>query len=203
MNQSIKYGYNKIFWGFVLILIDIRFNRMDIIPDFIGYFYIWAGLNALAFYNKECLKTSYLSIVLLVLSFNSLFTERFLRMGNGNYLTKPFSFVIGLFETALHLVLIFQIIQSIIYFSKQWRNKFLENSCYRFLKIYMSMMIMLSISLIIMVSMTIKAPQAYFISSIISILIELYLLYIIYKAKIVLSNVYHDYNLIAKENNLD
>jgi hypothetical protein len=41
-------GLGKVFWGYFLILLDFRVNGLDILPDFVGYFLIIAGLAGLS-----------------------------------------------------------------------------------------------------------------------------------------------------------
>lgn len=45
--------YNKLFWGFVLILIDINIGYFDILPDLIGYILIVHGLELLKKVNRD------------------------------------------------------------------------------------------------------------------------------------------------------
>lgn len=68
-------NYHKMFWGFILILIDINIGAFDIFPNFIGYILIFISLNAL---NKEINYkafsiSSVLSVILLFGSLISLF----------------------------------------------------------------------------------------------------------------------------------
>lgn len=39
--------YNRIFWGFLLVLLDFRIGLVDILPDFIGYIMIGSALTKL------------------------------------------------------------------------------------------------------------------------------------------------------------
>jgi hypothetical protein len=47
-----KAGFNRIFWGLLFVVIDIRFNSVDFLPDFVGYILIVLGLGLLAPYHK-------------------------------------------------------------------------------------------------------------------------------------------------------
>ncbi|PYP84278.1 MAG: hypothetical protein DMF61_20505 [Blastocatellia bacterium AA13] len=43
-----RLGFIKIFWGLLLVTLDIRINSLDLMPNFIGYILIAAGLTLLA-----------------------------------------------------------------------------------------------------------------------------------------------------------
>ncbi len=45
-------GFSKLFWGFLIILLDFRLQNFDILPDIIGYLMIYSGLGQL-FYLSE------------------------------------------------------------------------------------------------------------------------------------------------------
>lgn len=46
-------GYSKLFWGFLILLLDFRINGFDIIPDLIGYLFISNGLGMLNTWNPH------------------------------------------------------------------------------------------------------------------------------------------------------
>lgn len=66
-------GFNKIFWGLILVLLDFRIQNFDILPDFIGYWMIYQGLQALASYNYNFGKAKMYAAPLLVLSITDFF----------------------------------------------------------------------------------------------------------------------------------
>lgn len=49
-------GYNKLFWGMILIVFNFNLGPIDILPNFVGYMLIYSGLNQLSsqldFYKK-------------------------------------------------------------------------------------------------------------------------------------------------------
>lgn len=64
-------GFNKIWWGFLFVFIDLRCNQIDLLlPDFIGYIFITFGLIEIATYRPE-FKTAKLYSILMI--FFSLF----------------------------------------------------------------------------------------------------------------------------------
>jgi len=42
-----KESYKKLFWGFIIVLLDLRFNNFNILPDVIGYLMIVVALGQL------------------------------------------------------------------------------------------------------------------------------------------------------------
>ncbi|WP_404332506.1 hypothetical protein [Mesobacillus maritimus] len=40
-------GFRKIFWGFILVFLEIHLLIIDILPDPIGYYLIFSGINLL------------------------------------------------------------------------------------------------------------------------------------------------------------
>ena len=46
MNQ-IATRFGQVFWGLLLVILDVTINRFDILPDFIGYILVAVGLGGL------------------------------------------------------------------------------------------------------------------------------------------------------------
>lgn len=42
---TIASSINKLFWGLLLVLLDVKINQLDILPDIIGYLIVVSGLN--------------------------------------------------------------------------------------------------------------------------------------------------------------
>jgi hypothetical protein len=64
-------GYKNIFFGFILVMLDINIGGFDILPDFIGFLLVYNGLNGL--YIKTSIKAfligKHLSSVSLIMEF--------------------------------------------------------------------------------------------------------------------------------------
>lgn len=65
-------GFRHIFWGLLFLLIDIRIELFDIIPDFIGYIFIVNGLSTLSLSEERFAKVRPFAIALIFLSIPSL-----------------------------------------------------------------------------------------------------------------------------------
>lgn len=46
-------GFSKLFWGFLIILLDFRIQGFDILPDIIGYLMIYSGLTQLIYLSEH------------------------------------------------------------------------------------------------------------------------------------------------------
>lgn len=65
--------FNKLFWGFLIVLIDLRFPMIDILPDFIGYLFIYFGVKGLSAKDKYLKKAKTAVIFLFFISFIGVF----------------------------------------------------------------------------------------------------------------------------------
>lgn len=69
-------SFGKIFWGFLLVLLEIHLIVVDILPDPLGYFYIYTGIQSLVKYDKEnAEKARLLSILLIFVSLPAMFFQ--------------------------------------------------------------------------------------------------------------------------------
>lgn len=71
-------GYNKIFWGFIFVTCHINLGSIQILPDFIGYLIIYAGMKSLAEEHKVksleqstkyCSILAFMSFLILAITF--------------------------------------------------------------------------------------------------------------------------------------
>ncbi|MBN2558373.1 MAG: hypothetical protein JXB33_06455 [Clostridia bacterium] len=60
-------SYRKLFWGFIF-LFDFRIGGFDILPDFIGFIFIYIGLKALAGKDAEFKRAGSLALPLIFMS---------------------------------------------------------------------------------------------------------------------------------------
>ncbi|QRG66048.1 hypothetical protein [Brevibacillus choshinensis] len=66
-------GLSKIFWGLLLVFVDIRLNQFDIIPDLIGYIIAYAGFSQLSSSHSHFANAKFATIPLLLFSILELF----------------------------------------------------------------------------------------------------------------------------------
>jgi len=68
-----KVGFNRIFWGLLFVILDIRVNSIDLfLPDFVGYILIASGLSLLAPYDKWFRRARVLAIIMIFFSLTNL-----------------------------------------------------------------------------------------------------------------------------------
>ena len=68
--MAAKFGY--IFWGLLLVILDLKFNRFDALPDFVGHILVALGCRGLTGISPHFSRASKLSWALAVLRFLSL-----------------------------------------------------------------------------------------------------------------------------------
>lgn len=61
-------AYNKLFWGTLFILLKINIGPFDILPDFVGYLILYAGICELTVQNGYFAKGKRPALVLAVVS---------------------------------------------------------------------------------------------------------------------------------------
>lgn len=68
-----KVGFNRIFWGLLFVVLDIRINSIDLfLPDFVGYILIVSGLGWLAPHDKWFRRARVMAIIMIFLSLTDL-----------------------------------------------------------------------------------------------------------------------------------
>lgn len=83
-----KPSFRKIFWGLLLILLEIHIVVIDILPDPLGYFLVFSGVSLLEMKNnlRDRNKVRRMSLVLLFISIPTIFVQNTL-----NEVISPYS----------------------------------------------------------------------------------------------------------------
>ena len=72
-----KVGFNRIFWGLLFVVLDIRINSIDLfLPDFVGYIFIVSGLGLLAPHDKWFRRARIIAIFMICFSLTDLVEVR-------------------------------------------------------------------------------------------------------------------------------
>ena len=107
-------GFTNIIVGLVFIFFNFTINGFDIIPDFIGYLFIFAGLISVSKYCRTFSSAAAFAFLLLIMSAFSSFMSALYGLGSISYpLTEgvpsivlwPISLVGLAFSVGLHLLL--------------------------------------------------------------------------------------------------
>lgn len=66
-------GFNRIFWGLLFVVLDIRISSLDLVlPDFVGYILIVSGLSRLTPYHQWFRTARILAFILIFVSLTTL-----------------------------------------------------------------------------------------------------------------------------------
>lgn len=115
-------GFNKIFWGIILVLLDIRIQGFDILPDFIGYWIIYKGLKELVYLNSYFEKAlKYVLPLALISVFDFYQIQILIEQNSFNPLETIFS-ILGIIITILNLLMFYNICTGISHAAQQREN---------------------------------------------------------------------------------
>lgn len=106
-------GFRNIFWGLILTFLGINIGTFDILPDFLGYYLIYSGCKKLAYRNEAFKKGSLPSLILIGLSFLSIFN-----VGDISLM----GIIIGLATRIIDLVLAYYIFKGIYNIAEEVNN---------------------------------------------------------------------------------
>ena len=118
-------GFGSLFWGF-LFMFDFRIQGVDILPNFIGYLFMYSGLGNLSSYSSEFGNAKKYSIPLAVLSLFSLYQ---VQNPVGQVTIDPLSlglYSVGIVTVVLDLLLVYHLCLGIIDLAKDQSNDDLQ-----------------------------------------------------------------------------
>jgi len=101
-------GFEKLFWGF-LFLLDFRLQGFDILPDAIGYFLFYSGLEDLMAQNSLFARARMYALPLMALSLFDIYQASKPASGiNLSIESWPFM-IIGLAMAVLNLMIVYHL----------------------------------------------------------------------------------------------
>jgi len=108
-------AFRKLFWGFLLIMIDIRIQGVDILPDVIGYYFFYSGMMMLSGQSEHFRKGANYSIPMMVLSVLTLYERPVNSTGMlaPTFSFSPLMFVVSLASLALGLLTAYHLFRGI------------------------------------------------------------------------------------------
>lgn len=147
-------AFSMIFWGFLLTLLEIHIQFIDILPDPVGYFLIFLGLRDLVEKYPSGKNAQVLAAILGVLSIPTVFINE---SGSTNPMETPFTtwWVYSEIMMITNLILIFFIFQLMLKIADDYQNESLETYTRKFFKVY----IWTNIFLLIFNSFFINLPR--------------------------------------------
>lgn len=132
-------GLSKVFWGLLLVFVDIRLNHFDILPDLIGFIIAYTGFSQLSSFHRHFEKAKYATIPLLLFSILDLFqipTQYQISTVGPSSLSAPILFM-SIVSTLLYLFMVFHLCKGIGYIGRQIGTPELEQKSEKRWKYYL------------------------------------------------------------------
>ena len=127
----VRDGFNKIFWGMLFVILDIRISGVDLIlPDFIGFILIAIALKRMAPVHERFHRALPFAFALILLSLGDLVPTQ-----------HPMLILLGLAHLACDVILIWHICQGIIDLAEQTRNPELAAAASKRRGLYIALMV--------------------------------------------------------------
>ncbi len=128
-------AFSKIFWGYLMTLLEIHIQFIDILPDPIGYLLIFLGIQSLVEKYPIGNKAQVMAAILGVLSIPTVFINESNSM---NPMEAPFTMWWFYSEIMMitSLILAFFIFQLMLKIVQDYQNQELETYTSKFFKVY-------------------------------------------------------------------
>jgi hypothetical protein len=124
MNED---AFDKFYWGFLFIMIDFRFQGVDILPDIIGYWMLAGGLGMLASRSIFFEKARSLNMFMIVLSIFQIYDRPAQGGGIQFGFLGPLGALIGIAGTILSLFVIYNLFMGIKDIATMQGNKLISD----------------------------------------------------------------------------
>ncbi|MDF2505332.1 hypothetical protein [Clostridium sp.] len=113
-------GYNRLFWGMVVIIFHINLGPISVLPSFVGYMLIYSGLNILSAQHKIYEKGRLPAIILVILTLKDVWhnQDNSIMIGN-SYNLGLATMIIGAVTAVVDLYLIYIICKGICELCKE------------------------------------------------------------------------------------
>lgn len=110
MNQD---GFNKLYWGFLFVMVDFRIQGFDILPDIVGYILFAIGFSILTASSIHFKTASSFNIPMIILSLFSIYEKP---VQGGGIQFGPFGLLgipIAIASFAFNLLVVYHIFMGI------------------------------------------------------------------------------------------
>ncbi|KAB8125840.1 hypothetical protein F9U64_21540 [Gracilibacillus oryzae] len=170
-----KDAFSKMFWGYILVLIEIHLFVIDILADPVGYFLIYLGINHLVNEFPIGHKAKNLAIVLILLSIPTVFVVNIDAFSSEPVLSRWS--IYGTVLSLLKLILIFYIFQLMMEIANSSSDPYLIGRTEKTFLTYIIIMALISISQPFTMNFSMDVHTTYVILTIvISLIMEVVLL---------------------------
>ncbi len=106
-------GFNKLYWGFLFIMIDFRLQGVDVLPDIVGYILFAVGFGILAAGSEYFDRARNLNIPMIILSIFSIYEKPVQGGGIQFGSFGIWGVLIGIAATVLNLLVIYNLFMGI------------------------------------------------------------------------------------------
>ncbi|MFS1511401.1 hypothetical protein VQL36_03040 [Chengkuizengella sp. SCS-71B] len=175
-------AFNKIFWGVLFTFIDIHIIIIDIFPDTLGYYFIYAGVKLLPVYVPSSQKVKNVAILLSIVTLPTMFYQNVVINTLGQI---PILFewsIYYMFLELVNLILVYYTFQLMMDIVSKWGLEALVRRTSKTFTIYVSVTLILILFQTFMMNMTRDFLFMYIIiASIVGIIMEIALLILLRK----------------------
>jgi len=131
-------GFRKIFWGLIFVFIEIHIIAIDILPDPVGYFLIYSGMNLVNNHFEVGSRGNFIALVLVYFSLPTVFLQNTsIEQISGWFFYLS---VMGIFN----LVLAFYIFQIMVLFATERKENNLLRRTVTTFRVYMISMLLIT-----------------------------------------------------------
>lgn len=127
-------GFRRLFWGFIFTMIDFNLNGFDVLPDIIGYIFIFLGLIILTHRDERFETARNLCIVILVISALEIIAP-------GKQEFSGLWILIGIIRIIIDFIMVYNICEGIKNISYDTGYSFIFNEAERAWKHYIGLFI--------------------------------------------------------------
>ncbi|MCH1626707.1 hypothetical protein [Fredinandcohnia quinoae] len=174
MNQ----GFKRLFWGYLLILLEIHYLVVDILPDPLGYYLICSGVVKLSREFPLSTKAKNLAILMIFISIPTVFIQQNAPELNQNWLWSSYATAIDI----LNLILVFYLFQVIMKVATKLGDLALISRSAITFKVYIIVMLIITFSQSFLMNTTSDWMYGYAIITIpISLIMEILFLLLLRK----------------------
>lgn len=119
---------SKVFWGLLLVFLDIRINGFDLLPDLIGYLLVYPGLSRMSARHPHFRKAKMAVLPLLLFSLPELLGLSFqINLSSSDTSVSGWMIVAIIVMELLHLYMIYHLCRGIAKLASQSGSMALAN----------------------------------------------------------------------------
>ena len=189
-------SYNKLFWGFIFVFININLGPIDVFPNFIGFFLICAGVTTLVSQHQAFEKAKVPALLLGILSFKDVFKGQPQSFVDTSMLSQNMLWIIYdeiAFITLIYLV--FSVSRAIHLLAKERGLEELSERAENRFRAYLITSLVLGFTTPFLLNVSKDWQAGYFILAIIALIVAFFIMGLMRRARNELGNDTEDYGV--------